>query len=69
MKLNANLRSVDERLIIDQDARIKAFRAKQWERLEGFEPLEMAALVAICGACIALGTLMIGIIVWVKYFA
>ena len=68
MKLNSNLREVDERIIIDQDQRIKAFRKKQWDRNEGFEPLEMALLTIIASACIALGLICIGIIIWIKYF-
>ena len=54
--------------ITRQDLRVRAYRENQWIQKEGFEPLEMALLVCIGGACIALGTLMIGIIIWVKYF-
>jgi len=67
MKLNSNLREVDERFIIDEDKRIRAFRERQWNRNEGFEPLEMAAIVFGGALVISVCLLLLGCIVWAKY--
>jgi hypothetical protein len=54
MRLKTQMRQIDEDFIIDQEERIRAFRAKQWERLEQYNPLFAFVKVQIIAASLAL---------------
>jgi len=57
----------DLKEITRQDLRVRAYRENQWRDKEGFNPLEMAALTCIAGACIALMALMGLLVLNLKY--
>jgi hypothetical protein len=64
-----NPRPVDIKELERQELRVRAYREKQWDKLDDFNPFEKAILTVAVGAALALLVLVGGIIIWAKWIA